>query len=78
MHIDEVNETLDIELPEDSDYDTIGGYIVSHLGRIPVTGESFSADNVRFVILDAEARRVNRVQVKVDRRAGDGVPEAPA
>src|SRR6185295_1400583 len=39
-HIDEINEAMDLELPEDGDYDTIGGLVFSELGRIPQAGES--------------------------------------
>ena len=39
VHIDEINEQLGLELPEDADYDTIGGFVFSELGHIPVVGE---------------------------------------
>ena len=39
-HIDEINEAMGLELPEDGDYDTIGGLVFSELGRVPQTGES--------------------------------------
>jgi CBS domain containing-hemolysin-like protein len=68
MNIDEVNEALHIELPEDGDFETVGGFVSSHLGRIPVKGETFAYDNVQFVVLAAEERRVSRIQLKVDRR----------
>jgi CBS domain containing-hemolysin-like protein len=70
-HIDEVNDALRIELPEDGDVDTIGGFVASHLGRIPVTGETFEHEGVRFVVLAAEERRINRLRIHVERR-GEG------
>lgn len=66
-HIDEVNEELDIKLPEEEDYETIGGFVFSAMGRIPVAGEEFEHENVKFKILDAEDRKVNRVRVEVCR-----------
>jgi CBS domain containing-hemolysin-like protein len=39
VHIDEINEQLGLELPEDADFDTIGGFVFSELGHIPVVGE---------------------------------------
>ncbi len=67
VHVKEVNDELSIALPEDEDYDTIGGFVCSALGRIPSAGEDFWHGNVHIQILDAEARRVNRVRVHVVR-----------
>ncbi len=41
MYIDDLNDQFDLQLPEDEDYDTVGGFVFSHLGYIPKTGESF-------------------------------------
>jgi len=65
VHIDEINEELSIELPEGEDYDTIGGYVFSTMGKIPVNGEEMWHDNVRLKVIDAEERRINRLRVEV-------------
>lgn len=65
VHIDELNEELDIELPEDKDYDTVGGFLFSEMGKIPIAGEEMRYENVRFCILDAEERKINRLRVEV-------------
>src|SRR5262245_51690896 len=53
-HIDEINEAMNLELPEDGDYDTIGGLVFSELGRVPQTGESVVWQNqVRISVLEA-------------------------
>ncbi len=70
--IDDVNDALDISLPEDEEYDTIGGYVFSHLGHIPKRGESFDADEVRITVLDAGPRRVRRVRVERIKTNGNG------
>jgi CBS domain containing-hemolysin-like protein len=68
-HIDEINEEMNLELPEDGDYDTIGGLVFSELGRIPQTGEELVwQDKVRIVVLEATRRRIDRV--RVERLAG--------
>ena len=69
VHIDEVNEELDIELPEEEDYETIGGFVFSTLGKIPTEGEEFQHDNIAFKIVMAEARKINRVRIHVVRQA---------
>ena len=67
LRIDEVNDELDIELPQGKDYDTIGGFVLSELGKVPEAGEELAHDNVRIHVLDADDRRINRLRVVVDR-----------
>lgn len=72
VHIDEVNEELGIELPEGEDYDTIGGFVFSSMGKIPVTGEEMRFDNVRLQVIDAEERKINRLRIEVVPTAENG------
>ena len=63
-YIDDVNDKLEASLPEDEDYDTLGGLVVSALGHIPVAGEAFVAHELRFTVTEAERTRVKRVRVE--------------
>jgi len=63
--VSEVNEALGIDLPEDADYDTIGGLIFAKLAKIPRAGETLAVDNVMINILEADQRRIKRVGIKV-------------
>ena len=65
VHIDEINERLDLQLPEDEDYDTIGGLVFSELGHVPVVGEELVWKNVRITVLEATRRRIERVRIEV-------------
>lgn len=67
-HVDDVNEALDIHLPEDGDYDTIGGFVFTTLGRIPERGEEFTRDDVHFLVLDSEPRKIKRLRIHVERQ----------
>ncbi|MFQ5806543.1 MAG: hemolysin family protein [Phycisphaerae bacterium] len=67
VHVDEVNEALDLEIPDDDDYDTIGGFVFTTLGKIPDKGEEFTHGNVHFVVMDAEPRKINRLRIHVQR-----------
>lgn len=62
--IDDLNRQLQLQLPEEQDYDTIGGFVFSHLGRIPRAGESFNYDNLTFTISAAEAQRIKRIKIQ--------------
>jgi len=65
MRIDELNEEYKLDVPEGEDYETVSGFLFASLGRIPITGESFQFKNLRFTILDATERKINRVRVEI-------------
>lgn len=65
VRIDQLNDEMDVNLPDEEDYDTLGGFLFSHMGRIPARGEEYRHENVRFQILEAEERRINRVRVEL-------------
>jgi len=67
VHVEEVNEQLHVELPEDGDYETIGGLVFTMLGKIPATGEEVRHENVQIQVIDAEERKINRLRVHVER-----------
>jgi len=62
MHITDLNDVLDVPIPESDDYETVGGFIISMLGRIPVAGEHVSFHDYRIEVLAVEERRVTRVR----------------
>ena len=63
MHIDEINEQLGLDLPEDEEFDTIGGFVSMRLGHIPTAGEQLKWENTRFTVLEASRRRVERIRI---------------
>jgi len=63
-YVDDLNDELELDLPEDEDYDTIGGFVFSHLGYIPKTGVSFDYENLKFTIAAAEPRRIKRIRIQ--------------
>ncbi|MEZ6242617.1 MAG: hemolysin family protein [Phycisphaerales bacterium] len=67
FHIDDANDELEeigLELPESDEYDTVGGFVVVTLGRIPETGETLTHAGMCLTILEAEPTRVVRVRVE--------------
>ena len=61
-HVRELEERLKIKVEGDG-YETVGGYLLSHVGRVPAVGETFEIDGVSVEVLEAERRRINRVRV---------------
>lgn len=64
MHIDDVNDALDLELPEEEDYETLGGFVFSTLGHVPEAGESFDVENLRVTVMEAEKTKVLKVRLE--------------
>ena len=64
-HIHEINDLMDFDLPDDADFDTIGGFVFAEFGRVPSAGESITwHDSMRVIVLEASRRRVNRVRLE--------------
>ena len=76
LHIDDLNRELGLELPEDEDFDTVGGFMMSVLGHIPVQGEVIETHGVRFRIVQADERRVHQVEITVTGETGVNAEEA--
>ena len=73
-HIDEINETMKLTLPEDGEFDTIGGFVFTELGRVPLSGEALVwQDRVRIRVLGASKRCIDRVRIE---RLRDGERES--
>ena len=64
--IDDLNEEFDLTLPEDEEFDTVGGFLMSCFGRIPETGESHHWQNLKLTVLEADERRVLRIRIDVE------------
>lgn len=66
ISIHELNAYLEKELiTENVDhFTTLGGFIISHLNKIPDTGEKFSYNGYRFEIVDLDGQRVGKVIIK--------------
>jgi len=70
--IDQLKEILDVStIPgeERGAFQTLSGFVMSQLGRIPKTGAKFSHGNFTFEVVDMDGRRVDRVLVSPKQRA---------
>lgn len=62
--IDELNQEMQLHLPDDEDFDTIGGYVSSVLGRIPKAGEVLTTDHFVLEVLEADDRRILKAKLQ--------------
>jgi len=62
VNIDEVIQRLNVDIEREG-FETVGGYLMSHLGRVPAVGEKLEMDGLTVEVLDAERRRINKVRM---------------
>jgi len=62
VEVDTLNEKYELNIP-DGDYETIGGYVTSRLGRIPVQGESVHIDNFEILIARGNNTKIEVIKL---------------
>jgi CBS domain containing-hemolysin-like protein len=60
---DELRERLGLEV-EPEGFETVGGYLLARLGRVPAVGETFELDGMAVDVLEAERRRIHKVRFR--------------
>lgn len=67
VELDDLAEALDIALPEEEEYDTLGGLILDHLNAIPEDGSTFSLDLVgmHIEVLEIQDRRIEWTNISL-------------
>jgi putative hemolysin len=71
VSVDEVRERLGITIEREG-FETVGGYLLAHLGRMPYVGETFEAGELAVEVLEVERRRITKVRVRRPAPAGGG------
>ncbi|NDJ79341.1 MAG: HlyC/CorC family transporter [Chloroflexi bacterium] len=62
IDLDDLNRLLDVNLPTDES-DTLGGYIFSQLGKVPIEGEELDAGPLHMEVLSVDDRRIRKIRV---------------
>ena len=62
VSIDEFRDRLGVEIEGDG-FETVGGYVLTRVGRVPAVGEVFEIDGLTVEVLEAERRRIHKVRV---------------
>ncbi len=62
-NIDDINDELGLQLPEDEEYDTIAGFILANLGHVPESGEILELNGVVFTTLRATETQIEYVSI---------------
>ena len=61
MSCEEMADLLDVTLPAERDFHTIGGFVLARLRQVPHTGDRFDWNGWRFEVVDMDGRRVDKV-----------------
>jgi CBS domain containing-hemolysin-like protein len=72
--VDEISERLHVPIEREG-FETVGGFLLSHLGHVPAVGEAFDIDGLHVEVIDAERRRVRKVRMTRAPRAEADQPE---
>ena len=65
ISVSDLNEDYNIVIPESTEYETLGGFIVMSLQRIPKTGDTVDFENKRFRIIEMVAQRIAKVKMEI-------------
>jgi magnesium and cobalt transporter len=63
VSVDEVGDRLGVQIEREG-FETLGGYLLAHLGRMPYVGETFEVGDLAAEVLEVERRRITKVRVR--------------
>jgi putative hemolysin len=61
----DLNEDYDLDIPESPEYETLGGFIVTDLQRIPQTGDVIETDGKRLRVIQMVGQRIAKVKLEM-------------
>lgn len=62
MRVEDANGELHLAIPT-GDYETLAGFILSKIGRLPSTGDSISHESIRLTVIEMQGPRIKRVEI---------------
>lgn len=63
VQIDDINDRFHLDLPDDDDFDTIGGFVFSQLGHVPRAGEEIEWNGTWIKVVEASRRRIEKLRI---------------
>jgi len=75
VSIVDLNRQLSTDLPEDESYNSLGGLLVSRMGRVPPVGARLVEFGLEFVVRKADERHVSRVEISKNDQPGSVAPK---
>jgi len=69
--LDKINEELGLELPAE-EFDSLGGLVVDLFGRVPRAGEEINFGNLKFIVQEADRKKIIKLKIVKDKRKSYG------
>ncbi len=73
VRLDDLNDALGLSLESDN-YDSVGGYVIELLDRLPKEGDRVETDQVRLLVKEVEHNRVTRVELRIVKEEPEADP----
>jgi CBS domain containing-hemolysin-like protein len=70
VSFDDLRDRLGVEIEPDG-FETVGGYVLARVGRVPAVGETFELDGLQVAVIEAERRRIHKVRIQHRRRQAE-------
>lgn len=64
IDLEELNELLDLKLPLTDEYQTLGGFLLYELQKIPAPGENYQYRNLEFTVISTEGPRLHQIRIR--------------
>ncbi|KAF3886303.1 MULTISPECIES: hemolysin family protein [Nostocales] len=64
INLEDLNEVLHFNLPLNREYQTLAGFLLYQLQKIPILGETFLYDNLEFTVISVTGPRLHQVQIR--------------
>lgn len=71
LDIDSLNEELSISLPESEDYESLGGLIVTTLGKVAEVNDEVKIGDVKLIVKEVDKKRVAKVLLEIENEEGE-------
>lgn len=64
VNLEDLNEVLHLNLPLTRQYQTLAGFLLYQLQKMPIKGEIFCYDNIEFTIVSVDGPRLHQIQLR--------------
>ncbi|WP_083636847.1 hemolysin family protein [Leptolyngbya sp. 'hensonii'] len=78
VDLEAVNEVLKLDLPIEDEYQTLGGFLLYQVQKIPTPGEKFQYGDLELTVISAEGPRLHQIQIHQLVQSTDASPAGPA
>ncbi len=65
ISISDLEEELDISIPDEGEYNSLGGFIINEVGNVPPEGFILNYNNYEFTVIESDERHIARIRIKI-------------